>query len=347
MYARARPPSRAARTASSARSSGPALRARSRSGGSARRQPHDREVLGLTARGRDVRQGERAAPFPPDLGGRVVHVDLDQVAAVAEGDRASPSAASARASAASSVMWPAAARSRPRRAAAGARPPCTGRWRSRGRARDVALGVRRAEAVDERGEHRRVQEPLARSARRRSAAPAVAKVGVVPSSRAAIARASPGRGRVSASSDDDHVARRRLEPLLQRPRLADPAGRRLGARDHRARRARGPSQRWRPWSSRPPRGPRGGPDRSRAPAGTDRSALPRRAPGRPREIVRRGHGSGTLNGGVPACGPGPGGGDPQPPRRPARWSGARIASSSSGERRRAAAPASPASGATV
>ena len=31
---------------------------------------------------------------------------------------------------------------------------------------DVTIGVRRAEAVDERREHRRVQEPLPRSARR-------------------------------------------------------------------------------------------------------------------------------------------------------------------------------------
>ena len=71
-------------------------------------------------------------------------------------------------------------------------------------------GVGRAEAVDERDQQGRVQEPLARRVadEARAGADEVRR----PRSAAASARARPGRGRVSASTLTHDVTARRLEP---------------------------------------------------------------------------------------------------------------------------------------
>ena len=97
---------------------------------------------------------------------------------------------------------------------------------------DAAAGrvrVRRPVAIDERGEHRRVQQPLAG----RTAVEARARRDEVRRAERTGERSRQARprARVGVERHDD-VARGRLEPLLQRPRLAHPPGRQLGPGHH-------------------------------------------------------------------------------------------------------------------
>ena len=97
-----------------------------------------------------------------------------------------------------------------------------------------------AEAVDERGEHRGVQQPLAGAVADEARA-GRDEVGRLQRTGQRAHQAGP-RARVGVQRDHD-VAAGRLEPLLQGPRLADPARRRLAPRDHRRAERRGQRRR--------------------------------------------------------------------------------------------------------
>ena len=141
--------------------------------------------------------------------------------------------------------------SRRRRAASRGGPRCTGRWRTRGRARLPAERVAGTEAVGDRRAHRRVQQPLAVAGAVKARAGGD-EVDLVEQARE-LAHEAGARARVGVEEDDDVAASRHRGPAAARapcpcarraaaaPSMtrAPPRGRRRPSRRRSDRRRRG------------------------------------------------------------------------------------------------------------